>query len=70
MQEICTYHIEVQGQVNENEVNTMSPLEMSMVREGPTCTVFVAQTDQSGLIGLIRHLHGLGFVLLSLTRKR
>ena len=70
MQEICSYHIKVQGQVNDSELNTMSPLEMSVVREDPTCTIFVAQTDQSGLIGLIRHLHGLGFVLLSLTRKR
>lgn len=69
MQEICTYQIEVQGQANENELNTMSPLEMSVLQEDSACTVFVTQTDQSGLIGLIRHLHGLGFVLLSLTRK-
>lgn len=70
MQEICTYHIEVQGQVNENELNTMSPFEISVVREDAAYTVFAAQTDQSGLIGLIRHVHGLGFVLLSLIRKR
>jgi len=70
MQEICTYHIAVQGQVNENELNTMSPLEMSVVRKDSAYTVFVTQTDQSGLIGLIRHLHGLGFVLLSFTRRR
>jgi hypothetical protein len=70
MQEICTYHIEVQGQVSENELNPMSPLAMSLVREDSTCTVFVTQSDQSGLIGLIRHLHGLGFVLLSFTRQR
>ena len=70
MQKICTYHIEVQGQVDENELNTLSSLEMSVVREDPTCTVFLAQTDQSGLIGLIRRLHGLGFVLLSFTREQ
>ena len=64
------YHIHVQGQVNENEPNRMSPLAMSMVRKDSTCTVFVTQTDQSGLIGLIRRLHGLGFVLLSFTRQR
>jgi hypothetical protein len=31
------------------------------------CTVC---TDQSGLVGVIRHLHRQGFVLLSVTRKR
>jgi hypothetical protein len=33
-------------------------------------TRFTVHTDQSGLIGLIRHLHGRGFVLLSVSHER
>jgi hypothetical protein len=51
--------------VDEDEINGMSPL--LLVREGgdTAVTQFSVCTDQSGLIGLLRHLHGLGFVFLS-----
>ena len=67
MQDFCTYYIEVRGQMDENELNTRSPLEMTVVRLDPAATQFRIRADQSGLIGLIRHLHGRGFVLLSIT---
>ena len=66
----CTYHIEVQGHVDENAFNATSPLQMRVVRIDPAATLFTVCADQSGLIGLIRHLHGQGFVLLSVTRER
>jgi hypothetical protein len=67
MQEFCIYHIEVRGQVDENELNTRSPLAMTVVRMDPAATLFRIRADQSGLVGLIRHLHARGFVLLSVT---
>jgi hypothetical protein len=70
MQEICTYQIEVQGQMDENDLNAMSPLEMTVIRGDTAATLFTICADQSGLVGLIRHLHGRGFVLLSVTRER
>ncbi len=70
MQNICTYHIEVRGQVDENDLNTAGPLEIVVVRVDTAATLFTICTDQSGLIGLIRHLHGRGFVLLSITREQ
>ena len=76
MDDICTYQIEVRGRMDENDVNAMSPLEMTVVRvdadeEHPcTSTLFTVRTDQAGLIGLIRHLHGLGLILLSVTCER
>ena len=70
MQEICTYQIEVQGQMDENDLNTMSPLEMTVVQVDTVATLLTIRADQSGLVGLIRHLHGRGFVLLSITRER
>lgn len=70
MQDICTYQIEVRGQVDENAFNATSPLQMTVVRMDTAATLFTICADQSGLIGLIRHLHGRGFVLLSVYRER
>jgi hypothetical protein len=70
MHDICTYQIEVRGQVDEKAFNASSPLQMTVVRVDTAATLFTIRADQSGLIGLIRHLHGRGFVLLSVYRER
>ena len=70
MHAMHTYHITVQDSVNENDLNQMSPLKMTDVRVEKTTTQFTVYTDQSGLIGLLRHLHGRGFVLLSITYEQ
>jgi hypothetical protein len=70
MQNICTYRIEVRGQVDDKDLNAMGPLQVTLVEADTTATRFTACTDQSGLVGLIRHLHGRGIVLLSLQRER
>jgi hypothetical protein len=75
MDKLCTYQIEVRGQVDENDLNAMSPLQMTLVRMGAFeegqhgSTFFTIHTDQSGLIGLLRHLHARGFVFLSVRRR-
>lgn len=66
MNDIHVYQIRIQGQVDENEINSRSPLNLSVEQAGPTTTLLSVCTDQSGLIGLIRHLHGLGLVFLSI----
>ncbi|MDD3827030.1 MAG: hypothetical protein GX597_20025 [Anaerolineaceae bacterium] len=68
MDDLCMYQIEVRDQVTEQELNTLSPLHMTLVREGPASRLFSIQADQSALIGLLRHLHGRGIVLLSVRR--
>lgn len=76
MHDICTYHVEVRGQVDERSFNASSPLQVTVVgadagKEHPhAATLFTIQADQSGLIGLMRHIHQRGFVLLSVTRER
>ena len=70
MDDIRTYQIEVRGQVDENELNATSPIQMTVVRMDTALTLFTIYTDQSGLVGLIRHLHGRGLELLSITRER
>ena len=75
MDDTCVYQIEVRGQVDENDLNAMSPLHMTVAlvdadKELPYASMRLAvRTDQSGLIGLLRHLHARGLVLLSVHRE-
>ena len=68
MKDICTYLLKLRGQVNEGEVNAMSPIQMKVKHVDAEGTLFTLCTDQSGLVGLMSYLHGLGFTFLSLTR--
>ncbi len=63
------YHIELRGQIDEKEVNEMSPLLVVCKGGDTTVTQFIVKTDQSGLIGLMRHLHSLGYVFLSVRMR-
>lgn len=69
MDDICTYQIIVRGHVEE-EVNAQSPLHLAIEQAGPESPCITIRTDQSGLIGLLHHLHGLGIVLLSISATR
>jgi hypothetical protein len=70
MEEINAYRVEVRGELDESAFNATSPLRVTDVRVHTTATRFAIRTDQSGLIGLLRHLHGQGFILLSVNRER
>jgi hypothetical protein len=70
MDDICTYQIAVRGQMDEDDLNAMSPLQVAVVQADTTSTLFTVRTDQSGLIGLMRHLHGRGLTLLSVSCER
>ncbi len=70
MDDIITYQIRVRGPVEEEDLNANSPLQPTVAETGPLATLLTVRTDQSGMIGLIRHLHGLGFVLLSIIGCR
>ena len=69
MQEAYTYNIEVQGQMDEKDFNGTSPLQVIVKQTDSVATLFTLHADQSGLVGLIRHLHHQGFVILSMSRK-
>lgn len=64
------YHIQLRGQIDEDEINTMSPLQMACEWGDTAVSQFTVHTDQSGLIGLMRHLHGLGYVFLSVSSAK
>ncbi len=61
------FHIQIRGQVDEAEINAMSPVQLVRDWMKTAVTQFSVHTDQSGLIGLMRHLHSLGFVFLSVS---
>ena len=61
MHELSTYHIEVRGQIDESDLNARSPRRATLVRTDPGSTHFAICADQSGLIGMIRHLHDRGY---------
>ncbi|HSJ55812.1 MAG TPA: hypothetical protein VLC95_01430 [Anaerolineae bacterium] len=68
MQEIWTYHVEMHGPLDERAFNATSPLAVTVVQADRAATCCAVCTDQSGLIGLLRHFHRQGFVLLSIQR--
>jgi hypothetical protein len=63
--DVHSYRIKVAGQVAEADVCAFCPPGTTIEPEGEGWSTLVVRTDQSGLVGLIRHLHGLGFVLLA-----
>ncbi len=69
MNDLCRYYVQVAGRVDEHEANAMSPVELKVERVEGDSTWLSVHTDQSGLVGLMRHLHGLGFVFLSVDRQ-
>ncbi|CAG0936534.1 hypothetical protein TFLX_05415 [Thermoflexales bacterium] len=70
MNDMCIYHILIKGQVALDEINVMSPLQITLERIDTATTLFSVRTDQSGLIGLLRHLHARGVMLLAIHRER
>jgi hypothetical protein len=70
MGDVCIYRIEVSDLVDEYAFNAMSPQQIKVVQAEKEITLFTIHTDQSGLIGLLRQLHGQGVTLLSITRNQ
>lgn len=67
IEDVRTYKIHFHGQVEEEDINTTSPVRLTIEHIDETSTSATLRADQSGMIGLIRHLHGLGLVLLSIS---
>ena len=70
MNNTVTYHVQIEGQVAEAEINAISPLSVTLERIDTATTLLSVRTDQSGLIGLLRHLHARGLVLLAVQREQ
>jgi hypothetical protein len=68
MEDFAAYQIRIRGQVEADDLNTASPLQLTVQHADQNVTIITVHTDQAGVIGLMRHLHGLGFLLLSVMR--
>ncbi len=70
MNDICTFILKVRGQVCESEINAAGPLKIIVTSLEPASTLLAFSCDQSGLVGMINYLHGLGFEILSVNRAK
>ena len=62
-----TYHFQVQGQIDVADLNPLSPHQMTNLSAAPHDTRFMIYTDQSGMIGMLQHLHNLGLTIQSIV---
>ena len=65
--DIRTYEIQILGRVEADDINRTSPVPFTIEPVEETNTSLTLRTDQSGMIGLIRHLHGMGLMLVSMS---
>ena len=65
MNDVRNYLIELRGQVDGGEINALSPVAVIVWSSEAAATTLAVCCDQSGLIGLLRHLHGFGLELLA-----
>jgi len=66
-----TYEIKIRGQLDESWLDWFRDIESKTECVGNQCLVTTLTniiTDQSGLVGLIRQLHGLGIVMISIQQ--
>jgi hypothetical protein len=66
------YFIKVQGPLDKTIIDWYGPVNLtSSIQDGGAqlTTLSGLATDQGGLIGLIRRLHGLGVVIESIERE-
>lgn len=70
---VVPYTICVEGNIDATLVNWFGPVQISQCCRADGCamTMLCGQVpDQAALVGLVRHLHGLGIVLLSIERTQ
>jgi len=63
------YHIEVRGRVDVDWLQNFdcsAEISVDEMRQMEDITVLKVHTDQSGMVGLVRRLHGLGMTILQL----
>jgi len=69
MKESRIYLIQLRGQVDEAEINALSPFPMTMEWGDSTATLFTTSTNQSGILRLMKQLHQRGFIFLAMNCK-
>ncbi|MCS6887932.1 hypothetical protein [Chloroflexus sp.] len=63
------YCLTLRGRIDEEFVMTCCPPGTLLSYTNDTSRLAPIRTDQAGLLGLLRHLHNLGYVILALTHE-
>ena len=64
--DVRTYTIQIYGRIEDADIGASSPLPFAIEHIEGMHTTVTLHTDQSGIIGMIRHLHSLGLTLISI----
>ena len=64
------YQVKLRGYLDDDFAAAYCPPEAQISTENGITTLGNLQTDQSGIIGLLRHLHGLGCTIIELTTEK
>jgi hypothetical protein len=67
MEDLHAYRIVLRGRIDGGDLNAGSPVPVTVERIEAEQTLMQVRTDQSGLIGLLRHLHARGITLVAVT---
>jgi hypothetical protein len=70
MGDSCIYCVQICDSVDEDRFNATSPQRIKIVQADEEATRFTICADQSGLIGMLRWLHGQGFKIRSVAREQ
>lgn len=62
-----SYTLTIAGNLEADFASTFCPPETTLVQEGETLILSNLQVDQSGLLGILRSLHNLGCLFISLS---
>jgi hypothetical protein len=65
----CTYTIEITGRLTRADIEMICPSGLIVHKKVGLSLAFEVVTDQSGLIGLLRHLHSRGVVFVAIKRS-
>ncbi len=71
LDEHASYTIRMQDDVDQALIDWFGPVHMTTTQaaDGQRVTTLIAAlADQAAMVGLVRHLHALGIVLLSVER--
>lgn len=62
------YQIRLRGQLDDEFVASFCPAGTTLTHGENVTLLSNIETDQSGIMGLVRHLHNLGCTILGLER--
>lgn len=68
-QDLPSYRIRLRDPVDEEFVATYCPAGTQLSCEGDVICLCNIRADQSGILGLVRHLHNLGCTIVALDSQ-